>query len=301
MFSSIAFTTLFTLAFSNPIRKSFVINTPDNKIHVNVNVVKKNEDVKNIKCKGSVKYNIQHEMFWSRQRHPDNYHDNAHWSSLFTVKHSSDQVIWKKGELSTPGVQEIAENGRNNILESELNNRNIQYNVGNGLPNSGSGLQKTNLTFDRDNSNISTVSMLAPSPDWFVGVSGLDLCDGTTGEWKNNVEVNLFPHDTGTDAGTRFDSGDQVSRPKENISRLNRFKNSVGKFKATLISNNNNNNNTGNSFKCADGCNCFSNCNSNGNCCAAKCGDGQGKCNCDSDCSQYGNCCPECQGTEFKC
>jgi len=37
---------------------------------------------------------------------------------------------------------------------------------------------------------VTLVSMLGPSPDWFVGVSGLEMRDGNT--WRDTITVDLF-------------------------------------------------------------------------------------------------------------
>ena len=42
---------------------------------------------------------------------------------------------------------------------------------------------------------VSVTSMIAPSPDWFVGVDTLDLCDDSS--WVNEVVRPAFPYDAG--------------------------------------------------------------------------------------------------------
>lgn len=49
---------------------------------------------------------------------------------------------------------------------------------------------------------VTLVSMVAPNPDWFVGVSGLLLI--ANGEWRNEVVVELSPWDAGTDSGATY-------------------------------------------------------------------------------------------------
>lgn len=49
---------------------------------------------------------------------------------------------------------------------------------------------------------MSFVSKIDPSPDWFVGVSGLDLCDDVT--WIESKELELYPWDAGTDGGYTY-------------------------------------------------------------------------------------------------
>ncbi len=39
--------------------------------------------------------------------------------------------------------------------------------------------------------------MIEPSPDWFLGVSGLELCTENCG-WVENRTIDLYPCDAGT-------------------------------------------------------------------------------------------------------
>ena len=65
---------------------------------------------------------------------------------------------------------------------------------------------------------MTLVSMVAPSPDWFVGVDGLELFQNN--QWRNNVVVDLLPYDAGTDSGATFTSADLVTSPHEPIAYL---------------------------------------------------------------------------------
>ena len=60
----------------------------------------------------------------------------------------------------------------------------------------------------------SLISMLAPSPDWFVGVDGVELC-GSGGKWKDSVTRNLQAWDAGTDSGMNFTSTDAPTMPQD--------------------------------------------------------------------------------------
>ena len=61
------------------------------------------------------------------------------------------------------------------------------------------------------------MTMIFPSPDWFLGFSNVDMCDPKKGEWRENLTRDLFPYDSGTDDGTSFESDDSVSNPRKNI------------------------------------------------------------------------------------
>lgn len=57
---------------------------------------------------------------------------------------------------------------------------------------------------------VTLTSMTAPSPDWFVGVSGLSLLD-EQGQWVQERQVVLVPYDAGTDDGDSYTEEDMSS------------------------------------------------------------------------------------------
>jgi hypothetical protein len=60
--------------------------------------------------------------------------------------------------------------------------------------------------------------MIAPSPDWFVGVSALNMLRDN--EWADEIVVELHPYDAGTDSGTTYDARDADTVPPAPISRI---------------------------------------------------------------------------------
>eukprot|EP00958_Prasinococcus_capsulatus_P019745 scaffold2478_cov374-Prasinococcus_capsulatus_cf.AAC.1 len=64
------------------------------------------------------------------------------------------------------------------------------------------------------------VTMLAPSPDWITGVSSVDMCDRTTGEWRQTYSMDAYPVDAGTDSGMTFMAEDMDTNPREPIALL---------------------------------------------------------------------------------
>ena len=59
---------------------------------------------------------------------------------------------------------------------------------------------------------VTVVSMVAPSPDWFVGVTGIPLFRG--GEWAEELRVDAHAYDAGTDLGVTFLSPDVDQEPR---------------------------------------------------------------------------------------
>ena len=61
--------------------------------------------------------------------------------------------------------------------------------------------------------------MLAPSPDWFVGVDSLDMCDN--GTWRESWDVTMLPPwDAGTEDGQQFSFSNPASNPHVNIFQI---------------------------------------------------------------------------------
>ena len=67
--------------------------------------------------------------------------------------------------------------------------------------------------------------MIGPSPDWFVGVSGLNLLND--GVWSELATLELFPLDAGTEDGRTFNMNNRASVPQQRISRLDTNRTSV--------------------------------------------------------------------------
>lgn len=61
----------------------------------------------------------------------------------------------------------------------------------------------SNFRVDRQHHKLSVVSMFGPSPDWVVGVSGLNLCTAEC-SWTDSLDIDLFPWDAGTDNGITY-------------------------------------------------------------------------------------------------
>ena len=68
-------------------------------------------------------------------------------------------------------------------------------------------------------SKVSIITMLAPSPDWFIGIDSVDLCDN--GKWRESMNITMLPPwDAGTDDGTGFSTPDTPSNPHVNIFQI---------------------------------------------------------------------------------
>ena len=60
--------------------------------------------------------------------------------------------------------------------------------------------------------------MLGPTPDWFVGVSAMNLYRNNS--WISDTTVNLYPLDAGTEDGDVFGYYNPETVPRQNIHLL---------------------------------------------------------------------------------
>lgn len=84
----------------------------------------------------------------------------------------------------------------------------------------GSEVIETSFTVSPEFPSVSLISMIAPSPDWFVGVSSLNLCSNSA--WVPEYKQALFVYDGGTDSGDRYAyaTKETTTTPKETIKHL---------------------------------------------------------------------------------
>lgn len=65
---------------------------------------------------------------------------------------------------------------------------------------------------------LSLMVKVVPSPDWFVGVDSINLCQG--GRWEEEVTFDLQPYDAGTDSGFTFSSPNFPTSPAEKVTQV---------------------------------------------------------------------------------
>ena len=167
-------------------------------------------------------YILTFESTWSNTTHPTDFPASAHFSGLIGASHNSNVTFWQEGQLATLGIKDVAEKGVKDQLKAEITTA-IQNNFagvelsGGGIatsPGSVSFLFKIRSEFPL----ISVVSMIAPSPDWFIGVSNLSLVEN--GQWIDEKVIEIDAFDAGTDSGISYISADFATIPHENISQI---------------------------------------------------------------------------------
>ena len=167
-------------------------------------------------------YRIDFDATWSSSTHPNSFPGGAHWSPLIGAVHSSRASFWEMGATSSPGMESMAETGATGTLIGEINDQipnNALSVVSGSGSNSPGSVRIRDVVVQLDHPLVTLVSMIAPSPDWFAGVTGLSLLNGA-GQWAETRQVLLFPLDAGTDDGTSYTAGNANTSPKQPIRSL---------------------------------------------------------------------------------
>lgn len=163
----------------------------------------------------TAEYEVVFDAIWSAATHPIEFPESAHFSGLIGGTHDGLVSFWQTGALASSGIQSMAETGSKFTLRNEVNaaigaGSADSVLSGGDIPQSP-GSVSLRFTAHQDYPLLTLVAMVAPSPDWFVGISSLNLQPG--GQWVDEVVVPLNVYDAGTDSGTTFLSPDEVTTP----------------------------------------------------------------------------------------
>ncbi|KAK3724689.1 hypothetical protein RRG08_041170 [Elysia crispata] len=178
---------------------------------------------------GHAMYTVEFQGMWSRNTHPKGFPDEKnsfqlHWSNLVGASHSNDYRVWEYGQFSSRAVKEVCEYGSSRSLENELkeNSEKIRTVVKTEqLWGPKRILEPLNAvyTVNKKKHLLSLITMVGPSPDWCLGISGESMC-GANCTWKDTVEVDLYPWDAGTDSRVTYLGRKMPTVPAERIHRL---------------------------------------------------------------------------------
>ncbi len=168
-------------------------------------------------------YKITFTGTWTEASHPTDYPSNAHFSALTGLSHKENTRLFEVGSLASEGIETMAETGNADILKDEIYDI---IDMGNGFKKisgsgvgTGTGSTSVTVKVNIENSYITLVSMIAPSPDWFIAVQSVNLYEN--GKFVEEKTVEGIIYDSGTDSGTTFATPNQATSPVENIYIIN--------------------------------------------------------------------------------
>ena len=150
----------------------------------------------------------------------------AGFSRAVGAVHASGQSLFADGGTSGVELETFVEDGSNaaaDTYNTAIGGGRLQAfqirrsGAGEGIEATGSGTV-ARIEANANNSLLSVVAALLPSPDWFVGLSDFDLRPG--GTWIVDQTVDLYARDLGTRDGVDFDGGTGDTDPQGVISSL---------------------------------------------------------------------------------
>lgn len=165
---------------------------------------------------GTARYRVTFEATWSASTHPQSFPGSPHFSDLVGATHVAGLQLWAPGMPASAGIEAMAETGSTTPLDLEIgaaqSSGNVQHLLKGGGVDRSPGTVALEFPVGAGHPQVTLVSMLAPSPDWFVGVTALPLSEGAT--WRDEVIVELTPWDAGTDSGASYESPDSDTTPR---------------------------------------------------------------------------------------
>ena len=193
-------------------------------------------------AQSTARYTVSFTSVWNSTDH-GTLPGNAHWSDLVGMTHNSNVKLWELGELASVGIENVAENGVNTNLNMEVNmaiaNNNADQWLQEGFSPFAAISSATimDILVSEDFPLLSVVSMVAPSPDWFIGIDSFSFLDGSN-NWKDSVTIDMFVYDAGTEEGSGYSTSNAASSPhvpifsRTNITPFNSEK--IGTLSITL-------------------------------------------------------------------
>jgi len=170
----------------------------------------------------TARYEVRFDATWTAKSHPLDYPSNAHFSGLVGATHNAGYSLFADGGTATPGLENLSENGAHSPLTEEINTAKQAGTVGALFESeplfSFPGTISARFMIDDAHPFVSAAAMVAPSPDWFTGISKVSL--RKDGKWVEKVTYKLFAMDAGTDSGTTYKAADADTMPRQSV-RLN--------------------------------------------------------------------------------
>ena len=170
----------------------------------------------------TARYSVTFSAEWTAANHGP-VPDNAHFTTLAGAAVSADANLWTAGETASPGLENLAEEGQTATFLREIAAAVAAGNASAAVTSHGTGATGTSsfaVQASQDLPNFTFGSMVAPSPDWFVGLSEFSLLDAE-GHWIEDTGPMPLPvWDAGTETGSRFSLNGQPTIPQEPIRLL---------------------------------------------------------------------------------
>merc|ERR1719268_540352 len=163
-----------------------------------------------------VVYRLELKTFWYEQTFPKQYpqwRPHAHWSKTIGFSHPAtpSSPLFSVGSVVSEGVRQFVETGDADVLDRELGNTTMLDTILAPPVEHGAGNTTTDIFVDSNHTQVSLITKIVPSPDWFIGLDSFELCN--QGSFIQSVSSEAFPLDAGTDNGFTFSSPNWATEP----------------------------------------------------------------------------------------
>src|SRR5271154_4394296 len=137
---------------------------------------------------GSARYMIKFVSAWGADPKKIRFPPNPHTGNMFLAVHNDKFNLFNVGGFASKGIAETSMFGTiDNLVETNMKNTNINK-IMTGSVISTPGEKTFIIDPDAAYHYFSFSTMIAPSADWFTGVSGFNLIEN--GEW---VQEKIIP------------------------------------------------------------------------------------------------------------
>jgi hypothetical protein len=189
----------------------------------NISCKKENAEIPEMPNAAAIDSNASYKIIitgtWAMPQHT--IPPTEHFTQFIGLIHSAECSVFKLGSLASKGVENVAEVGSSTVLKKEMDSLILANKALSKffltLPGIV-GKDSTNISVNIKNTRISFESMLAPTPDWFVGIDSYNLIQN--GKWITEITLPVYGYDAGTEDGDVFGYANPANVPQQPISLL---------------------------------------------------------------------------------
>ena len=175
-------------------------------------------------------YEVSFKGTWGAATHPTNIPPGEfpnptsapHFSPIVVATHNSQVILWENGQAASPGTEIIAETGNPTTFIEEADAAIAAGTAKEVVRGEGGfispGEQSVTIEADSDFPQVTFLTMIAPSPDWFAGAHVESLL--SDGNFVDTLTVDVMAYDAGTDDGNTYLSADDATVPQGIIQGL---------------------------------------------------------------------------------
>ncbi|KAF9422572.1 hypothetical protein HW555_001776 [Spodoptera exigua] len=132
--------------------------------------------------------------------------------------HSSNYSLYHIGSVSSDSVRAFAQYGKiDDLVKQGDDDQQVYDQFSAPAVGSGTGATENMVFVDGRHNLVSLICRMIPSPDWFIGVDGVNLCVDSS--WVDQITLDLEPLDAGAASGLTFTAPRWETNPPDPVTR----------------------------------------------------------------------------------